>query len=602
MKRNDIRNIAIIAHVDHGKTTLVDKMLKASGIFRSNEIVEDRVMDSSSLERERGITILSKNTAVYYKDVKINIVDTPGHADFGGEVERIMKMVDGVLLVVDALEGPMPQTRFVLQKALKAGLKPVVVINKIDRPEARIDEVIDETLDLFIELEADDEQLEFPIVYTSARAGYAKSAMEDENKDMGPLFDSILENIPCPEGDREDGLQILITSIDYDNYIGRIGVGKISRGLIERGQNSVLINNEGQESNVRISKLYIFEGLDRVECESATVGEIVAISGIDHINIGDTICSPDKVEALASVKIDEPTISMNFIVNDSPFAGKEGEYITSRHLKERLERELLSNVAMRMEEVSTDSFKVLGRGELHISILIETMRREGYEFAVSRPQVIMRETEEGLLEPMEMLYVEVPEESTSVVIEKISERKGQMVNMEPTSSGIMKLQFRIPARGLIGYRSEFLTDTKGYGIYHHLFDGYDKYQGDIRTRNRGSIVAYEDGTAVAYGIHAAQERGQIFISPGVEVYEGMIVGESARQEDIIINVCRRKQLTNIRAAGSDDTLYLIPPIVFSLEQSLEFIADDELVEITPKSIRLRKKILNNNRRQKSSKK
>lgn len=602
MKRNDIRNIAIIAHVDHGKTTLVDKMLKASGIFRSNEVVEDRVMDSTSLERERGITILSKNTAVYYKDVKINIVDTPGHADFGGEVERIMSMVDGVLLLVDASEGPMPQTRFVLQKALKAGLKPIVVVNKIDREEARPVEVIDETLDLFIELEADDDQLEFPVIYASARSGYAKASMEDEGKNMNPLFDSILENIPCPEGDDQDGLQVLITSIDYDNYIGRIGIGKVSRGTIKRGQNNVLITSDNKQANVKISNLYIYEGLNRVECETAAVGEIVAISGIADINIGDTISSPDKIEALPSVKIDEPTISMNFIVNDSPFAGKDGEYITSRHLKDRLERELLSNVAMRMEEVSTDSFKVLGRGELHISILIETMRREGYEFAVSRPEVIMRETEEGLLEPMEMLYVEVPEESTSVVIEKIGERKGEMVNMEPTSTGIMKLQFRIPARGLIGYRSEFLTDTKGYGIYHHLFDGYDKYKGTIRARNRGSIVAFENGTAVAYGIHAAQERGQMFISPGTEVYEGMIVGESARQEDIVINVCRRKQMTNIRAAGSDDALHLTPPIVFSLEQSLEFIADDELVEITPKSIRLRKKILKNSVRQKSGKK
>ncbi len=602
MKRNDIRNVAIIAHVDHGKTTLVDQMLKTSGTFRSNEIVEDRVMDSNSLERERGITILSKNTAVHYKDIKINIIDTPGHADFGGEVERIMSMVDGVLLLVDASEGPMPQTRFVLQKALEVGLRPIVVVNKIDRPEARPSEVIDETLDLFIELEADDDQLEFPVIYASARNGFAKANMEDEGKNMDPLFDSILENIPCPEGDENGGLQLLITSIDYDKYIGRIGIGKISRGTINRGQSYVLVTPDGVESNVRISNLYNYQGLNRIECETATVGEIIAISGIGNINIGDNICSPEIIEPLPSVKIDDPTISMNFMVNDSPFAGKEGTYVTSRHLKDRLERELLSNVAMKMEELSADSFKILGRGELHLSILIETMRREGYEFAVSRPEVIMKNTEEGLLEPMERLYIEVPEEAVSVVIEKINSRKGEMINMEPTGSGIMKLEFRIPARGLIGYRSEFLTDTRGNGIYHHLFDGYDKYRGDIHNRTRGSLIAFENGTAVAYGIHGAQERGQIFISPGVEVYEGMIVGESSRLEDILVNVCRRKQLTNMRASGSDDTLRLVPPVVFSLEESLEFIADDELVEITPKSIRLRKKILNENARKKSNKK
>lgn len=602
MKRNDIRNVAIIAHVDHGKTTLVDQMLKQSGTFRSNEVVEERVMDSNSLERERGITILSKNTAINYKDVKINIIDTPGHADFGGEVERIMNMVDGVLLLVDASEGPMPQTRFVLQKALKTGLRPIVVINKIDKPSARINEVIDEVLDLFIELEANDDQLEFPIAYASAKNGFAKSNLEDESENMNPLFESILENIPAPEGDEKDGLQLLITSIDYDKYIGRIGIGKVTRGTINRGQSAVLVREEGKQVNVRISNLYTYEGLNRIECEEATVGEIIAITGIADLNIGETVCSPDKVEALDSVKIDDPTISMNIMVNDSPFAGKEGEYVTSRHLKDRLERELLSNVAMKMEELSADCFKILGRGELHISILIETMRREGYEFAVSRPEVIMKKTEEGLMEPIEILYIEVPEESMSAVIEKVSLRKGEMLNMEPTGTGIMKLQFRIPARGLIGYRSEFLTDTKGYGIFHHLFDGYDKYKGEIRARNRGSLVAFESGTAAGYGISSAQERGKMFISPSTEVYEGMIVGESSRLEDIAVNVCKKKQLTNMRASGSEDSLRLVPPIIFSLEQALEFIADDELVEVTPKSIRLRKKILDKNARAKAQKK
>ena len=601
MKRNDIRNVAIIAHVDHGKTTLVDQMLRQSGTFRNNEVVEERVMDSNSIERERGITILSKNTAINYKDVKINIIDTPGHADFGGEVERIMNMVDGVLLLVDASEGPMPQTRFVLQKALKTGLRPIVVINKIDKPSARITEVIDEVLDLFIELEADDDQLEFPVVYASGKSGFAKANVDDESENMNPLFDSILENIPAPEGDENDGLQLLITSIDYDKYIGRIGIGKVTRGTINKGQSAVLVREDEKQVNVRISNLYTYEGLNRVECNTATIGEIIAITGIADINIGETICSPDKVEALYSVKIDDPTISMNIMVNDSPFAGREGDFVTSRHLKDRLERELLSNVAMKMEEISADCFKILGRGELHISILIETMRREGYEFAVSRPEVIMKKTEDGLQEPMEILFVEVPEESSSAVIEKVSIRKGEMLNMEPTGTGIMKLQFRIPARGLIGYRSEFLTDTKGYGIFHHLFDGYDNYKGEIRARSRGSLVAFESGTAAGYGINSAQERGKMFIHPATEVYEGMIVGESSRLEDIAVNVCKKKQLTNMRASGSEDSLRLVPPTIFSLEQALEFIADDELVEVTPKSIRLRKKILNNNARLKAQK-
>ena len=602
MKRNDIRNIAIIAHVDHGKTTLVGEMLKQSGTFRANQIVESRVMDSNTLEKERGITILSKNTAVFYNDVKINIFDTPGHADFGGEVERIMQMVDGVLLLVDAFEGPMPQTRFVLEKALASNLKPIVVINKIDRHGARPAEVIDEVLDLFIDLDANDDQLEFPVIYASAVNGYAMKDENGEKNSLSPLFDAILEHIPAPEGDENGDLQLLISSIDYDKYIGRIGVGKIVRGKIEKNQNAVHASTDGEFKNVKISNLFGFEGLKREDINNASVGDIVAISGIADINIGDTICSTDNVEPLPFVKIDDPTISMNFIVNDSPFAGKEGEFITSRHLKERLERELLSNVAMKLEEISTETFKVLGRGELHLSILIETMRREGYEFAVSRPEVILKETEEGLMEPMERLFVETPEDTASTVIEKIGQRKGEMLNMVPTGAGMMKLEFRIPARGLIGYRSEFLTDTKGYGVYHHLFDGYDLHRGEIRARTRGSIVAFETGTATTYGIYQAQERGNTFIEPGTEVYEGMIVGESSRLEDIAINVCRKKQLTNMRASGSDDALRLTPAIKFSLEEALEFISDDELVEVTPKSIRLRKKILDRASREKARKK
>ncbi|WP_026477022.1 translational GTPase TypA [Alkaliphilus transvaalensis] len=591
MQRNDIRNIAIIAHVDHGKTTMVDEMLKQSGTFRTNEHVEERVMDSNSLERERGITILSKNTSVTYKDVKINIVDTPGHADFGGEVERIMGMVDGVLLLVDAKEGPMPQTRFVLQKALKAGLQPIVVINKIDRPDRRPEEVIDEVLDLFIALEAHEDQLDFPVIYASAKNGFAKLTVEEESNNLQPLFEAILEHIPCPQGDDEDGLQLLISNIDYDKYIGRIGIGKIKRGRLTKGQSAVLAKATEGQANVKVSNLYNFQGLGRTEIEAATVGEIIAISGIADINIGDTLCSVDKVEAIPFTKIDDPTISMNFMVNDSPFAGKEGTFVTSRHLRDRLEREMLSNVAMKMEEISADCYRVLGRGELHLSILIETMRREGYEFSVSRPEVILKKTEDGLLEPIEHLFIEVPDESASAVIEKIGQRKGEMLDMAPTGTGITKLEFRIPARGLIGYRSEFLTDTKGYGTFHHLFDGYDAYRGDIRVRNRGSLVAFETGTAVAYGIYNAQDRGIMFIEPGTEVYGGMVVGESSRLEDIAVNVCKRKQLTNVRSSGADDALRLVPPTVFSLEQSLEFIGDDELVEITPKNIRIRKKIL-----------
>ncbi|SDY42391.1 translational GTPase TypA [Tindallia californiensis] len=599
MVREDLRNVAIIAHVDHGKTTLVDQLLRQSGTFRKHENIDERVMDSSDIERERGITILSKNTAIQYDDIRINIVDTPGHADFGGEVERIMKMVDGVLLLVDAAEGPMPQTRFVLKKALGQKLKPIVVINKIDRPEARVEEVVDEVLDLFIELGADEDQLEFPVVYASAKAGIATRTMEEEKKDMKPLFEAIVQEIPSPEGDAEDGLQLLISNIDYDKYTGKIGIGRIVRGRLTKGQQAVLVTTDKEEINVKINNLFMFQGLKRTEADEAFVGEIVSVSGIEEISIGDTICSPEKVEALPFIAIDEPTISMNFMVNDSPFAGKEGKFVTSRHLKDRLEREMLSNVAMKMEVVTTECFRILGRGELHISILIETMRREGYEFAVSRPEVIMKKTENGLMEPMEMLYVDVPETHMSSVIEKLGQRKAEMINMIPSGTGTTKLEFRIPARGLIGYRSEFLTDTKGYGTFHHLFDGYEAYKGEIRGRNRGSLIAHESGQAVAYGIYNAQERGVIFIEPGMDVYEGMVVGESSRLEDITVNVCKKKQMTNIRSSGADDALKLVPPVRMSLEQSLEFITDDELVEVTPQTIRLRKRILQKVQRERS---
>lgn len=601
MIQHNIRNIAIIAHVDHGKTTLVDELLKQSGTFRSNEQVDERVMDSNDLERERGITILAKNTSILYKDVKINIVDTPGHADFGGEVERIMKMVDGVLLLVDAFEGPMPQTKFVLRKALEAGIKPVVVINKIDRPEARCEAVVDEVLDLFIDLGADDDQLEFPVIYASAKQGIARYEITDTNQDMHPLLDMILEEVPAPEGILEDGLQLMISSIDYDKYVGRIGIGKITRGSIRKNQEAVLCTVDGQFKNFRISKLYAYHGLNKVELEGAQFGEIVAIAGIETLNIGETVCSTDKVEPLPFIKIDEPTISMYFIVNDSPFAGREGQFVTSRHLRDRLQRELLSNVALRVEDTdSPDSFKVSGRGELHLSILIETMRREGYELSVSKPEVIMKTIDGVLCEPMEHVTIETPEEYMGVVIEALGQRKGEMINMFTNSNGSVKLEFSIPARGLIGYRSQFMTDTRGTGILNHIFDGYAPHRGEIKSRSRGSLVAFEGGTAVTYGLYNAQERGSLFILPGTEVYEGMIVGENARAGDIAVNVCKRKQLTNIRASGSDDSMRLIPPVRLSLEQALEFIADDELVEVTPKNIRLRKKLLDKHSRAKAS--
>ena len=600
MLREDIRNVAIIAHVDHGKTTLVDELLKQSGTFSSHETVEDRVMDSGDLERERGITILSKNTSVHFGDTKINIIDTPGHADFGGEVERILLMVDGVLLLVDAFEGCMPQTRFVLKKALGLKKKVVVVINKIDRPGARPAEVVDEVIDLFIELGADEDQIEFPVVFASAKEGYASFDSRDREGDMRPLFESILEEIPAPKGDREAPLQVLFSSLDYDDYIGRIGVGRIERGTVKRNQQVTLCKADGSTQNVKISKLYTFEGLRRTEVETAAAGEIICVSGISDINIGETACDPEHVEPLDFIKIDEPTISMNFIVNSSPFAGREGKFVTSRNIRDRLFKEVETNVSMRVEETdTTDTFKVSGRGELHLSILIETMRREGYEFAVSRPKVIYKRGEKGeLLEPMELLVVEVPAEYVGTVIEKLGSRKAELRDMQSNEGGSTHLEFSVPSRGLIGYRSEFLTDTNGNGIMNQIFDGYQEYKGDIQMRERGSIVVHEPGESNAYGLFNTQERGKLFIGPGVEVYEGMIVGECAKNEDIVCNVCKTKHLTNTRASGSDEALRLVPPTTLSLEQCMEFIADDELLEVTPTSLRLRKRILNKEQRMK----
>jgi GTP-binding protein len=599
-KKEEIRNIAIIAHVDHGKTTLVDGMLRQSGIFRDNEQVQERVMDSNDLERERGITILAKNTSVRYKGTKINIVDTPGHADFGGEVERVLKMVDGVLLLVDAFEGPMPQTRFVLRKALQLNLKPIVIVNKIDRPEARPAEVIDEVLDLFIELGADDDQLEFPVVYASSREGYAVMRLEDEKKDLEPLFKTIIEYVPAPSGEGDKPLQLLVSNIDYDDYVGRIAIGRIDRGSIKTGQQTVICKKDGSTYQAKASRIYKFEGLRRVECEEAGLGDIVAVSGIGDINIGETICDVEAPEPLPFVNIDEPTLSMTFGVNNSPFAGREGTYVTSRHLRDRLFKELETNVSLRVEETeSPDSFKVSGRGELHLSILIETMRRQGFEFQVSKPKVIMKEIDGVEYEPIELLMIDVPEDFMGVVMEKLGTRKAEMVNMHSAAEGYMRLEFKIPARGLIGYRSEFLTDTKGNGIMNHIFYGHEPYKGDISSRQRGSLVAWEDGEAVTYGLYNAQERGNLFITPGTKVYEGMIVGENARNEDIVVNVCKKKHVTNMRASGSDEALRLTPPRILSLEQALEFISDDELVEVTPKNIRLRKRILDTEQRAKA---
>ena len=599
-KRENIRNVAIIAHVDHGKTTLVDQLLHQSGIFRSNEQVDERVMDSNDLEKERGITILSKNTGIHYKDVKINIVDTPGHADFGGEVERIMMMVDGVLLLVDAFEGCMPQTRFVLKKALALGKKAIVVINKIDRPGARPDEVIDEVLDLFIELGANDDQIEFPVVFASGRDGYASLDSSAREGDMRPLLDAILEHIDAPEGEMDGPLQLLFSSLDYDDYLGRIGVGRVERGSVKEGQQAVLCKQDGTTQNVKVVKLYSFEGLQRVECREAKMGDLVAVSGIAELNIGETVCDKEHPDPLPFVKIDEPTISMNFMVNDSPFAGQEGKFVTSRNIRARLFKEVETNVSMRVEETdTTDSFKVSGRGELHLSILIETMRRQGYEFQVSRPQVIYKKGPNGeLLEPMELLIVEVPENYVGAVMEKIGSRKGELENMDVRDGGSTHIEFKIPARGLIGYRSEFMTDTNGNGIMNNLFAGYEEYKGDIQMRERGSIVVHETGESTGYGLFNTQDRGRLFIGPGVQVYEGMIVGECAKNEDIVCNVCKKKQMTNTRASGSDDALRLVPPTTLSLEQSMEFIGDDELLEITPVSMRLRKKILSKEKRMK----
>ncbi len=600
-KREDIRNVAIIAHVDHGKTTLVDQLLRQSGTFRTNEQVQDRVMDSNDLERERGITILSKNTGIHYKGVKINIVDTPGHADFGGEVERIMLMVDGVLLLVDAFEGCMPQTRFVLKKALAAGKKAIVVINKVDRPGARPLEVIDEVLDLFIELGANDDQIEFPVVFASARDGYSSLDPEVREGNMEPLLDSILANIEPPQGEIDAPLQLLFSSLDYDDYIGRIGVGKISRGRVKEGESVTLCKQDGSTQNVKVVKLYHFEGLKRVECDSAYMGDIVAVSGIADLNIGETACTLDAPDPLPFVKIDEPTITMNFMVNDSPFAGQDGKFVTSRNIRARLYKEVETNVSMRVEDTeTTDAFKVSGRGELHLSILIETMRREGYEFQVSRPRVIYKKDADGkLLEPMELLIVEVPENYVGAVMEKIGSRKGELENMDVREGGSTHIEFKIPARGLIGYRSEFLTDTNGNGIMNNLYAGYEPYKGDISIRERGSIVVHETGESTGYGLFNTQDRGRLFIGPGVPVYEGMIVGECAKNEDVVCNVCKKKQMTNTRAAGSDEALRLVPPTTLSLEQCMEFIADDELVEVTPHSIRMRKKILSKEKRMKA---
>ena len=598
--RENLRNIAIIAHVDHGKTTLVDQMLRQSGVFRANEQVAERVMDSNDLERERGITILAKNTAVMYKDTKINIVDTPGHADFGGEVERILLMVDGVLLLVDAFEGCMPQTRFVLKKALGLGKRPVVVINKIDRDGARPAEVIDELIDLFIELGADEDQLDFPVIYASGRDGYASLDPEAREGNMEPLFEAILKYVPAPQGDPDGPLQILFSNIDYDDFVGRIGIGRVERGHVRTGQAVTVCKTDGTTVSARIGKLYQFEGLRRVEHEEAGLGDLIAVTGINGLNIGETACAPDCVEALPFVHIDEPTISMLFMVNNSPFAGREGKFVTSRNLRDRLFKEVETNVSMRVEETdSTDAFKVSGRGELHLSILIETMRRQGFEFAVSRPQVIYKEDAEGhRLEPMELLMIEVPEAYVGAVIEKLGSRKAEIVNMGTRDTGVSHLEFRIPARGLMGYRQIFLTDTNGNGIMNSVFDGYEPYKGDIPQRVQGSLVVFETGETSSYGLYNAQERGELFVGPGVEVYEGMIVGESPKDEDITVNVCKKKHVTNMRAAGSDEALRLTPPTVLSLEQSLEFINDDELVEVTPKSIRLRKRILSKEQRMK----
>ena len=597
-KREDVRNIAIIAHVDHGKTTLVDELLKQSGVFRENQEVAERVMDSNDIEKERGITILSKNTAITYKGTKINIIDTPGHADFGGEVERVLKMVNGVILVVDAFEGVMPQTKFVLMKALDLKLPVIVCVNKVDRPEARPNEVVDEVLELFMDLDASDEQLDCPFLFASARDGYAVREIHDlvnNKKDMTPLFETILDYIPAPEGDPEAPTQMLISTIDYNEYVGRIGVGKVENGTIAVNQNMVLVNHHDpdKQQRVKIGKLYEFDGLNRVEVKEATIGSIVAVSGITDISIGDTLCSPEKPEAIPFQKISEPTISMNFIVNNSPLAGQEGKFVTSRHIRDRLFRELNTDVSLRVEDTdSPDSFKVSGRGELHLSVLIENMRREGYEFAVSKAEVLYKYDENGKkLEPMELAYIDVPDEFTGAVISKLQQRKGELRNMGSIAGGYTRLEFHIPARGLIGYRGEFMTDTKGNGILNTMFDGYEPYKGEIAYRATGSLIAFESGEAVTYGLFSAQERGTLFIGPGAKVYSGMVIGQCSKAEDIELNVCKKKHLTNTRSSSADEALTLVPPRVLSLEQAIDFIDTDELLEVTPESLRIRKKIL-----------
>lgn len=605
-KREDVRNIAIIAHVDHGKTTLVDQLLKQSGTFRANQEVAERVMDSNDIERERGITILSKNTAINYNGTKINIIDTPGHADFGGEVERVLKMVNGVVLVVDAYEGVMPQTKFVLQKALELDLSVIVCINKIDRPEARPQEVIDEILELFIDLDANDDQLDCPFVFASAKSGFAVLDLDDERKDMTPLFETIINSIPAPEGDPDAPTQVLISTIDYNDYVGRIGVGKVDNGSIKVNQEVMLVNHHDPDfrKRVKINKLYEFEGLNKIEVNEAKIGSIVAISGIPDIRIGDTICSVDNPEAIPFQKISEPTLSMDFMVNDSPLAGQEGKFVTSRHIRDRLFRELNTDVSLRVEEnEGMDSFKVSGRGELHLSVLIENMRREGFEFAVSKAEVLYHYDERGRkLEPIELAYVDVPEEFSGNVIQKLSQRKGELLGMTPINGGYTRLQFSIPSRGLIGYRGEFMTDTKGNGILNTSFEGYEEYKGDIQYRKQGSLIAYESGEAITYGSFNAQERGQLFIGPGEKVYAGMIVGENPRAEDIEVNVCKTKHLTNTRSSSSDEALRLVPPKILSLEQALDYIDTDELLEVTPKSLRIRKKILDSTQRYRANRK
>jgi len=599
--RENLRNIAIIAHVDHGKTTLVDGMLKQGGIFRENQQVDERVMDNNDLEKERGITILSKNTSLMYNGVKINIVDTPGHADFGGEVERVLKMVDGVLVLVDSFEGCMPQTRFVLQKALSLNLKPIIVVNKIDRPNARPYEVVDEVLELFLELEANDDQFNSPVVYASGRDGYATINPEQPGEDLTPLFDMIVNHVPAPEGDAQAPLQLLISNIDYDEYVGSIAIGRIERGRAKVGQSAVICKKDGTTQQIRLTKMYMYEGLKRIDAEEAQVGDIIQVAGVADVQIGETICDPEHPEPLDFIEIDEPTISMNFSVNNSPFAGREGEFVTSRHLRDRLFKEMITNVSLKVEETdSAETFKVSGRGELHLSVLIETMRRQGYEFQVSKPEVITKMVDGVLMEPMEQLIVDVPEEFTGTVIQTLSERKAQMVNMSTTGTGFTRIEFNAPSRSLIGYRSQLLTDTRGNGVMNHMLSGYEEFKGDIPVRQRGSLVAFEDGETITYGLYNAQERGNLFVGPGEKVYMGMVVGENNRGGDIDVNVCKKKHVTNMRASGSDEALRLVPPIIMSLENCIEFLNDDELLEVTPESLRIRKKILDKTLRAKAN--